>query len=98
VELVAVAARSLGARISPRLAARWTSRMGQALFRPPSVKGWDGGQAWIHAGAWIARHNALVELVRAGEGVTKEADLGRLLGLAEDEELSARAIERLLPD
>ena len=98
VELVAVAARSLGARISPRLAARWTSRMGQALFRPPSVKGWDGGQAWIHAGAWIARHNALVELVRAGEGVTKEADLGQLLGLAEDEELSARAIERLLPD
>src|SRR5262249_34840641 len=63
VELVAVAARALGARISPRDGARWASGMGQSLFRPPSVKGWDGGRAWIHSGSWIARHNALVDLV-----------------------------------
>jgi len=64
VECLAAASRALGARVPPRTLARRASAMGQALFRPPSVKGWEGGRAWIHAGHWIARHNALVELAR----------------------------------
>jgi uncharacterized protein (DUF1800 family) len=93
VELVAVAARSLGTPIAPRRAARLASAMGQSLFRPPSVKGWDGGRAWIHSGTWIARHNALVELVEgAGEA------LRRVLDTDERDELPALALERLLPD
>ena len=67
VECLAVAQRAVGARLAPRDLARRAAAMGQALFRPPSVKGWDGGRAWIHAGYWIARHNALVELVRSVE-------------------------------
>jgi uncharacterized protein (DUF1800 family) len=95
VELVAVATRTLGARIAPKRAARWASGMGQALFRPPSVKGWDGGRAWIHSGSWIARHNALAELV--DEGAT-QGELGRFLVVEERAELPASAVERLLPE
>jgi len=65
VELVASAAHALDAHVPPRRAVRWASEMGQALFRPPSVKGWDGGRAWIHSGTWIVRHNALVALATA---------------------------------
>ncbi len=100
VELVAVTARTLGARIAPSLAADWAAQMGQGLFRPPSVKGWDGGRAWIHAGTWIARHNALVRLARAhGEpGAGIEVDLGRATGASVQEEVPARVLLLLLPD
>jgi uncharacterized protein (DUF1800 family) len=32
-------------------------RMGQLLFRPPSVKGWDGGGAWLNSQSVLAREN-----------------------------------------
>ncbi len=32
-------------------------RMGQVLFHPPSVKGWDGGIAWLNSGTLITREN-----------------------------------------
>jgi uncharacterized protein (DUF1800 family) len=48
VELVVGTLRLLG--VDPgdsAFAAAAAGRMGQELFLPPSVKGWDGGQAWI---------------------------------------------------
>jgi uncharacterized protein (DUF1800 family) len=33
------------------------TRMGQRLFFPPNVKGWDGGAAWINSGTLLAREN-----------------------------------------
>lgn len=65
VECLVSAARALSARARPAALARATSRMGQSLFRPPSVEGWKGGRSWLDVGTWIARHNALVELVEA---------------------------------
>jgi uncharacterized protein (DUF1800 family) len=76
VELCAITLRGLGVRLPARDVVRACARMGQSLFRPPSVKGWDGGSAWIHAGTWIARHELLANLVLAGERV----DLERLFG------------------
>jgi uncharacterized protein (DUF1800 family) len=32
-------------------------RMGQILFHPPSVKGWDDGIAWLNSGTLITREN-----------------------------------------
>jgi uncharacterized protein (DUF1800 family) len=32
-------------------------RMGQSLFAPPSVAGWDGGPRWINSTAMLARAN-----------------------------------------
>lgn len=65
VELVAFSARATGAQVPPKEVARAAGRMGQSLFRPPSVKGWDGGRAWINAGTWLARHNLLTRLASA---------------------------------
>jgi hypothetical protein len=31
--------------------------MGQRLFYPPNVKGWDGGAAWLNSQTLIAREN-----------------------------------------
>jgi uncharacterized protein (DUF1800 family) len=31
--------------------------MGQTLFAPPNVKGWDGGPAWLNTATVLARHN-----------------------------------------
>ena len=38
-------------------------RMGQSLFAPPSVAGWDGGPAWINTTTTLARSNAALSLV-----------------------------------
>lgn len=38
-------------------------RMGQNLFQPPSVKGWDGGRAWINTATLFARQNVLAYLI-----------------------------------
>jgi hypothetical protein len=33
------------------------SNMGQILYEPPDVAGWDAGQAWFSTGAMLARMN-----------------------------------------
>jgi hypothetical protein len=37
--------------------------MGQKLFAPPSVKGWDGGRAWISTSTMFMRQNTLLFLI-----------------------------------
>jgi uncharacterized protein (DUF1800 family) len=45
------------------------SRMGQVLFYPPNVKGWDGGAAWLSSQTLLARENfASGLLARAADG------------------------------
>jgi uncharacterized protein (DUF1800 family) len=99
VEIVASTVRALGAHVPPREAARAAARMGQALFRPPSVKGWDGGRAWIDAGTWIARHDCLAKLALASlepKGGVR-VDLAAALGAPESiDEVLRRANEVLL--
>lgn len=80
VELVARAVRRLDMRVAPADLARATAEMGQALFRPPSVKGWDGGDVWLNAGTWVARHNALI----AGLETVDDDALVRALGTPRD--------------
>lgn len=65
VELMAFSVRALGVPFAPKRAAQLCAEMGQALFRPPNVKGWDGHEAWVNVGTWIARHNAMVEVAEA---------------------------------
>lgn len=92
VELVARTVRRLDLALPPRDLARAASEMGQRLFRPPSVKGWDGGEVWINAGTWTARHNAALEALAA------QTDLTTLLGKPRDHADAAdRAIAHLLP-
>jgi uncharacterized protein (DUF1800 family) len=43
--------------------ADWCARMGQDLFEPPNVGGWNGGRAWIGARSMITRANFVAALV-----------------------------------
>ncbi len=41
--------------------------LGQSVFAPPSVKGWDGGRQWVHAMGWIQRWNFLTAVTSSGQ-------------------------------
>lgn len=41
--------------------------LGQVPFRPPSVKGWDGGKAWITTSTLLARYNLALQAIGLGE-------------------------------
>ncbi len=40
--------------------------MGQELFHPPNVKGWDGGKRWINTSTLLVRQNFATYLVAGG--------------------------------
>jgi uncharacterized protein (DUF1800 family) len=42
--------------------------LGQALFAPPNVKGWAGGEAWLNSATLLARHNLAWKLVQGTPG------------------------------
>jgi len=49
------------------LAAMSCERQGQILFDPPSVKGWDGGRAWLNSNGVLMRLNWIAELLRGNQ-------------------------------
>ena len=48
-------ARRLGVAPEPRLLRKGTKLLGQELFFPPSVRGWEGGPAWASGTSLILR-------------------------------------------
>jgi uncharacterized protein (DUF1800 family) len=52
-----------------------TVKMGQELFNPPTVKGWDGGASWINSTTMLARMNFAnnLALARGSTGVNPAA-------------------------
>ena len=50
--------------------------MGQRLFAPPSVKGWDGGRSWINTSTMFVRQNTILYLLTGlrPDGYGWEAD------------------------
>lgn len=55
VEFVVGALRDLDAVFPGQELAELMAGMGQELFAPPSVKGWDGERDWVSSSAWLAR-------------------------------------------
>jgi uncharacterized protein (DUF1800 family) len=55
VELAVGAIRELHSTLPVRALPGAITRMGQALFNPPVVKGWDGGLAWINTATLFER-------------------------------------------
>jgi uncharacterized protein (DUF1800 family) len=53
--------------------------MGQSLFFPPNVAGWDGGRAWINTSTLFVRQNILTFLLtgKTPQGYDPLADLER---------------------
>jgi len=56
-ELVIGAIKTLGIRNADIDLPGVIASMGQNIFEPPSVKGWDGGKAWISTESMIERFN-----------------------------------------
>ena len=49
------------------------ARMGQEPLNPPSVKGWDGGPAWINTSTMLARFNFINSLIATTTNVQPDA-------------------------
>jgi hypothetical protein len=66
--------------------------MGQQLFAPPNVKGWEGGRSWLNTATILARSNfaqrvlapqslgALFESTLQRENISDAAEIIRVLG------------------
>jgi hypothetical protein len=46
--------------------------LGQGVFYPPNVKGWDGGSEWINSSALLSRANLVWALVSGTDGRYKK--------------------------
>ncbi|HKV44270.1 MAG TPA: DUF1800 domain-containing protein [bacterium] len=91
VEFVVGAVRHLGisapdwGRLSPL-----TAEAGQHLFFPSTVKGWDGGKAWINAATVFARANLAGDLLAGRLGTPNTT------GLSSVETMSAYLLQHPL--
>ena len=82
--------RALEGRIGTTALADALDGLGQHVFFPPSVKGWDGGQAWLNGHTVLARQNLALALtstedLRFGRR-TDPAALAKNHGLQSDAE------------
>jgi uncharacterized protein (DUF1800 family) len=90
---------------------RFTRLLGLELFEPPSVAGWNHGDAWVNSGAVIQRYNLALDLaemphttrkVLGRAAVNFSAIAANAAEDADDEELvrvlELELLERPLPD
>ena len=89
VEFAVGSVRALEGNAGPLHLAELCDQLGQSLYFPPSVKGWDGGNAWVNSSTLLFRQNFVFDLTR-GSGRGAACDPARLAGkydLAGDEAL-----------
>lgn len=66
IQFVVQLVHHLGIENPPHnLLTRFAGQLGQRLFYPPNVKGWDGGKAWINANTLLTRYNMPMFLMTA---------------------------------
>ncbi len=66
VELGIGLLRALEATADMNHLAAALDNLGQAVFFPPNVKGWDGGRTWINSTTLLGRTNLVREMVLGG--------------------------------
>ncbi len=67
VELLLGAVRQLKGNPNLQSVARLSAELGQDLFEPPTVKGWDGGRLWISSTTLIQRANFATALLKSNQ-------------------------------
>lgn len=67
VELLLGAVRQLEAKPNLQNLAGLSAELGQSLFEPPTVKGWDGGRLWISSTTLIQRANFATTLLKSNQ-------------------------------
>jgi uncharacterized protein (DUF1800 family) len=80
-ELVASTVRTLGLETTFSPVRRSIEGMGQSLFAPPDVSGWDGGITWINSSTLLERMN-LANAIAMGQSRQLAFDPAALAGKA----------------
>src|SRR4029077_7751653 len=65
---------------SPQVAQNAMRQMGQTLFAPPNVKGWDGGKTWITTSTLMFRFNFANYLINGDSMLPAPASTGPVKG------------------
>jgi len=91
VEMLVGGLRGTGIKETPLWVHGSLERMGQILFRPPSVKGWPDGTAWLTSSAVVERMKAARRLAHA-----KPEAAEWIVDLAFDEEAPPALAEALM--
>lgn len=66
IEFAVGIVRSLEMQVPANALADAVSQMGQRLFEPPSVKGWDGHRGWLNSATMLVRLNAAARATDEG--------------------------------
>ena len=96
VQFVLGTYRALGVRPNLKTTAQIIAALGQDLFQPPTVKGWEGGRLWITSATLLQRANFASSLTTSetygsiGAPLTSVEQLAELL-LARDADLASAA-------
>src|SRR5260370_10925041 len=97
--------RGLELRVSATALATALEALGQDLFAPPSVKGWDGGQTWLNGQTLLFRqnfalavssHDSLYIRMPLGQIIGEPADLVRTHGKNTDMEIVTFLVDLFL--
>ena len=84
VEFAVGVLRLVGAKTAPIWVHGALERMGQILFRPPSVKGWTSGAGWLGSAAVVER----LRLANKGASLAPEEHADVIIRCALDDELT----------
>jgi uncharacterized protein (DUF1800 family) len=90
VEFVVGAIRGLGLETDAKKLPQAVAAMGQTLYDPPNVSGWDGDKAsseWLSTQTWTTRVNFINSLVAASGGATTRGG-----------DVSGTALQKLISD
>lgn len=94
LDLVVGSLRSLAATVKWPPVSRLLANLGQDVFQPPSVKGWEGGRLWINSSTILLRTNFATELASSDQLATLSTTV--LDGAEGDGQVVLNRIERLL--
>jgi len=72
LELVLGACRALEVRPNLKEVNRVCGQLGQSIFEPPTVKGWEGGRLWINSASLLQRNNFAMALLEGKMGSMAE--------------------------
>ncbi len=98
IDLVLGTIRTLEGRANLLACSQLLAELGQDIFEPPTVKGWDGGRAWINSATMLLRTNFAAEIAtgeRFGR-IQEPLEVVEREGLQTPEQIVAFYIELLL--
>ena len=102
IELLLGAVRQFKAKPNLQSLARLSAELGQDIFEPPTVKGWDGGRLWISSTTLIQRANFATALLKSNQlgtisfaGLRVEDDVNYFVDLLLARDVGPEAVAEL---